>query len=85
MSASGELRAIDDAANAYPFGRDNDLHGEPLLYALPEIEKVVDQMEAFAEILERSVDPWKEIQERLRNVVPEQLAELERKLVSWKE
>jgi len=51
-----------------------------LIRALPQIVAVVDQFEAFVEILERSRDPWKEIEERLRNVAPELLSALDEAL-----
>lgn len=41
MSASERLAALLNAAETAERGWDNDLHGEPLLMALPEIVAVV--------------------------------------------
>ena len=45
MSASEKLKALLDTANAAERGWDNDLHGEPLLVALPQIVAVVEAAE----------------------------------------
>lgn len=82
MSASGELRAIDDAANAHPYGRDNDLHGEPLLCALPQIA-------ALAEAAEEVGDQFFNTPERYVGTqmasLRAALTALEKALVSWRE
>jgi hypothetical protein len=46
----------------------------------PQMVAVVDQFEAFIEIAERSRDPWREIEERLRNVAPGLIAALDEAL-----
>ena len=58
MSASERLAALLNAAETAERGWDNDLHGEPLLMALPEIVAVVRAAEeADDEFNEKRIDP----------------------------
>ena len=45
MSASEKLKALLHKAETAPYGWDNDIHGEPLLIALPQILAVVEAAE----------------------------------------
>jgi hypothetical protein len=45
VSASEKLKALLHKAETAPRGWDNDIHGEPLLGALPEILAVVEAAE----------------------------------------